>query len=329
MAFTDCAKLAYTNHIRHVFYGPSGLRAGWRAMAFVILMAAFESQSGYLLNLEHKFFGEGESAAGWMFVKTVLFIYVIVVASIIGAFEHRSLAEYGLPLRKIFGKDFWAGALWGFGLLTANFILMSLLRVYSFGTLALPAMQIAKYGVLWAAADLMVAMAEEFVFRGYLLYTLTRGMGFWPTAILTSALFGLVHLDVPGEPWTAVTNIALLSLLLCLALRRTGNLWFAIGSHMAFDWGLAFFYSSNPSAHGHLFNASLHGNRWLTGGTAGPEGNILNVLLVPAGILLLCKVYPEVKYPASTADTRSSERAKSLLPYHCSAKGLGIDAGDG
>jgi hypothetical protein len=53
--------------------------------------------------------------------------------------------------------------------------------------------------------------------------------------------------------------------------------------------------------HGYLFNASLHGNPWLTGGRAGPEGSIFNVFLVAAGILLLSKVYPRVKYPA-TAD---------------------------
>ena len=145
----------------------------------------------------------------------------------------------------------------------------------------------------------MVGLAEEFVFRGYLLYWLTRGIGFWPSAIVTSALFGLTHFDVPGEPWTAVANIALLSLLLCFALRRTGDLWFAIGSHMSFDWALAFFYSVIPNAQGHLFNSSLHGSKWLTGASAGPEGNIFNVFLVPLGIFLLAKAYPHVKYPAN------------------------------
>lgn len=297
MSPTESVQSANRSGLRRMFYGGAELRAGWRALVFVLLMAVFESQSGYLLKVQHDLFGEGESAAGWLFVKTVLFIYVLIVVRILGALEHRSLAEYGLPLRKIYARDLWAGAFWGFGILTANIALMILTRAYSFGTVALPAFQIVKYGILWAAADLMVGMAEEFVFRGYLLFTLTQGMGFWPAAVLTSALFGLTHLDVQGEPWTAITNIALLSLLLCLALRRTGSLWFAIGSHMAFDWGLAFFYSCNPDAHGHLFNASMHGNRWLTGGTAGPEGNILNVFLVAAGILLLSRIYPHVKYP--------------------------------
>jgi hypothetical protein len=75
-----------------------------------------------------------------------------------------------------------------------------------------------------------------------------------------------------------------------------GSLWFDIGSHMAFDWGLTFFYSCDrASVHGYLFNASLHGNKWFTGGSAGPEGNIFNVFLVAAGILLLSKVKPNTR----------------------------------
>jgi uncharacterized protein len=124
---------------------------------------------------------------------------------------------------------------------------------------------------------------------------------------LTSILFGLAHLDT-SAPWQAITNIALLALFLCLALRRTGNLWFGIGSHMAFDWGLSFFYSCDPGTHGHLSSAALHGSAALTGGQAGPEGNIFNVFLVVAAILLLSKVYPLAKYTptADLAQTKTS-----------------------
>jgi uncharacterized protein len=165
-------------------------------------------------------------------------------------------------------------------------------------SIALPPIGILKYAFLWAVADFAGGIGEEFGFRGYLQYTLTRGMGFWPAAVVTSILFGLAHFDVPGEPWQAIANIAVLALLLCMALRRTGNLWLAIGMHMAFDWGLVFFYSiGDVGAHGSLFNASMHGKPWLTGGTAGPEGNTFDVFLVAAGMLLLCRAYPEVKYP--------------------------------
>jgi uncharacterized protein len=288
--------------LRRVIYGPSGFRAGWRALGYIVFCAVVESQAGYVLKMEHRVFGAGETPGGTLFEKVVLFVCLLVFAVIVGAFEHRSLADYGLPVGKIFCKDFWAGTGWVFGILSANIGLMVLLHAYSFGTIALPAAGIVKYALLWAAADLAVGIAEEFGFRGYLQYTLTRGMGFWPAAVVTSILFGLAHLDVSGEPWQAVANIAVLALFLCIALRRTGNLWFGIGSHMAFDWGLVFFYSvGTTSAHQSLFHASLHGKAWVTGGAAGPEGNIFNVFLVAAGILLFSKIYPRVKYPM-TAD---------------------------
>lgn len=298
MTSSESVQRTNRSGLRRVFIGPSGLRAGWRTLGFILFCAAVESQGGYVLKVEHRVFGAGETPEGILFEKAILFICILIFTVIVGAFEHRSLADYGLPPRKIFGKDFWAGALWGFGILTANIVLMILMHAYSFGTVVLPAIGILKYAFLWAAAYLAVGIAEEFALRGYLQYTLTQGIGFWPASVVTSILFGLVHLDVPGEPWQSVANITVMALLLCMALRRTGNLWFAIGSHMAFDWGLVFFYSVvNTNAHRSLFNASLHGNPWLTGDAAGPEGNIFNVFLVAAGILLLSRIYTQVKYP--------------------------------
>jgi uncharacterized protein len=59
-------------------------------------------------------------------------------------------------------------------------------------------------------------------------------------------------------------------------------LWFAVGMHASWDWGLTFFYSSPNSgmtAIGHLFHVRFSGPVWLTGGTAGPEGSAINLVL--------------------------------------------------
>jgi uncharacterized protein len=304
MTATEPAQSTKRLSLSYALYGPSGLRAGWRALGFFILLfAAVESPLGYILKLEHRVFGAGETPGGVLFEKALLFGCTLILTLIVGVFEHRSLADYGLPLQGILGKDFWAGALWGFGILTANIGLMVLSRAYSFGTIALTAGAIPKQAFQWAAAYLAVGIAEEFAFRGYLQYTLTQGMGFWPAAIVTSALFGLIHLDVQA-PLPAIANIAVLALFVCMALRRTGSLWFPIGSHLAFDWGDAFFYSADRTqVQGHLFHASLHGSPWFSGGVAGPEGNIFNLFLVAAGMLLLSRIYPQVKYPVAVAKT--------------------------
>ena len=147
----------------------------------------------------------------------------------------------------------------------------------------------------------MVGFFEEFAFRGYMQFTLTTGLGFWPAALITGVIFALAHRGNPGENWVGLVEIVLIALFLCTALRRTGSLWFAIGWHMAFDWGESFFYSTpNSGVHavGHLFNASLLGSRWLSGGTVGPEASVFDLVVTVAGILLLIKIYPDAKYPA-------------------------------
>jgi membrane protease YdiL (CAAX protease family) len=83
----------------------------------------------------------------------------------------------------MFGKDFWAGSLWGVSILRVNVALMMPLRAYSIGTIALPAIEILKYATLGAVTYLGVGIAEEFAFRGYLQYTLTQATEFWPAAV--------------------------------------------------------------------------------------------------------------------------------------------------
>ena len=78
-------------------------------------------------------------------------------------------------------------------------------------------------------------------------------------------------------------------------LLQTGNIWFAIGTHAAFDWGETFVYSvpdSGLPAQGHLFNSSFHGPFWLTGGSVGPEGSAFAILVLLIGALAIHFLFP-------------------------------------
>ncbi len=55
-------------------------------------------------------------------------------------------------------------------------------------------------------------------------------------------------------------------------------MWFALGLHASFVYGETFIYSvpnSGFPSYGHLLNATLHGPRWLTGGSVGPEASVM------------------------------------------------------
>lgn len=291
--------------LRHIFFGPGELRAGWRLLLFIALIALISFPVHWLTSGFIPRMGGGSATPGLVIANELRRFLVVLLASyVMTRLEKRTLGDYGLPARGTLGKDFWIGSLWGFVMLTAIMGLMAATHSYSLGTMALDPPAAVKFGALWAVAFLAVGFAEEFGFRGYLQFTLTTGMGFWPAAALTCALFAWVHHGNPGETWVGLVNIVLIAGFICLALRRTGSLWFPIGWHMAFDWGESFFYSvpdSGTSVVGHLFNVTIQGNKWLSGGSVGPEASVFNVLITVLGIALLARLYPQAQYPTGAA----------------------------
>ena len=291
--------------LRRVFFGPSELRAGWRLVLFILAIVLIAFPVGWLTSSYVPRLGAGEATPGLVIANDLRRFLVVLLASwVMALLEKRSLGDYGLPARGMFGKPFWVGALWGFLMLSAIIGLMGLTHSYSLGALALAAPAIMRFGLLWALAFLAVGFAEEFAFRGYLQFALTGGLGFWPAAVLTCALFAWVHHGNPGETWVGLLNIVLIAAFICLALRRTGSLWFPIGWHMAFDWGESFFYSvpdSGTNVVGHLFNSTIQGSKWLSGGSVGPEASVFNVVVTVVGIVLFARFYPQAQYPRNAA----------------------------
>ena len=171
-------------------------------------------------------------------LKEMLQVFIVLTATLtIAALRGQNLAVYGFPLQQAFGKDFWWGGVWGLIMLSVTVALMAVTHSYSPGPVVLSAGDIVKFGLLWAIAFLLAGFAEELAFRGYLQYTLTTRMGFWPAAVVTSLFFAFAHRNNPGENWEGMSNIVVIGMFACVALRRTGSLWFPIGWHMAFDWG--------------------------------------------------------------------------------------------
>lgn len=86
-------------------------------------------------------------------------------------------------------------------------------------------------------------LVEEIMVRGFLFGSLKKGMPVVAAAIVTSGLFGLLHLQFgSGAPllWVAAIDTFVLSLFLCYLREKTGSLWPAIYLHMLKN-GLAFF----------------------------------------------------------------------------------------
>jgi uncharacterized protein len=277
------------------FIGPGGIRAGWRLAIFLAIIVALIAGATFIARTSRHVASPLEN-------EVVPFLIVLFASWVMSRIEHRGIADYGLPLRLAFRSQFWQGIMIGFAAITVLLAGMRLAGVFSFGTIGLHGFELWKDAIVWGAVFLFVGFFEEFFFRGYPLFTLTTGMTFWPSAILLSALFGLLHHSNPNESWVGALEAGATGLLFCFLLRRTGNLWMPIGFHAAWDWGETYFYGVPNSGYafkGHLFNPTFSGPDWLTGGTAGPEGSwlciaLLAILWVIASLWLRANRYPNL-----------------------------------
>jgi uncharacterized protein len=180
-------------------------------------------------------------------------------------------------------------------MLSAIVLLVRVTGHFQIDSVALAGSAVFRWALAWGVTFLGVSLTEEFVFRGYWLFTMSRRMRFWPAALLLSVVFGAAHLGNHGENVLGVLQVVATGLLFCLMIRRTGNLWFAIGFHAAWDWAETFFYGTPDSGLlgvGRFLNSSVHGPNWLTGGSAGPEGSVFAIL-----ILLLCALLVHFRFP--------------------------------
>ena len=233
-------------------------------------------------------------------VKALLAFFVALATWIVSRMEKRPLGDYGIPPRGIFGLRFWEGCLWGFAMLSAILLVLRVSGHFQIDSVALAGGAVWRYALGWGAAFLAVAVHEEFAFRGYWLFVFAKRLRFWWAALITSLMFGVAHLGNPGENVLGILQVVVIGLLFCLMIRRTGSLWFALGFHAAWDWAETFFYGTPDSGLlgvGRYLNSSVQGPKWLTGGSAGPEGSVIAFAVVLLCALLVHLRFPKAVYP--------------------------------
>ena len=271
------------------------LGAGWRLLIYLAIFFILWSTSLFLLGQILRPV-RGVFSARFQFLGELAnFLAAILAAWIMSQLEERPAGSYGLPARDAFGKPFWQGCLFGLCEISVVIGMIAAFGDYSFGSLAEHRGAIAGWALFWGLFFVVVGLFEEFIFRGYTLYTLADGIGFWPAAVFLSLCFGAVHMPNAGEDWAGIAGVVFVGLFWCFTLKRTGSLWFAVGMHAAFDFGETFLFSVPDSGlllPGHLSNAMVHGPKWATGGTAGPEGSLFDFLILAVFFLVVHFLFP-------------------------------------
>jgi uncharacterized protein len=293
------SRFAPRRFVESVFANPDGVRAVGRVLVY---FAWYYGLRFLLFLVAGQLVGGSSERMSplWLLLleECLLLVAAFAPALFLAKLELRPFGVYGLPVRRAFKKEFWSGVAWGLGAITLLLLLMRGVGAFQFGVVAEHAVRALKFALFWGAMFLAVALYEDFLFRGYSLITLSEAVGFWPAAVLLSAIFGSIHLWNPGESVVGALGAAAIGLFFCLTLARTASLWFAVGMHAAWDWGESFLYSvpdSGMLANGRLLRPSFHGPGWLTGGSVGPEGSVLLFVLIALMWALFARIYPARK----------------------------------
>lgn len=289
--------------MRKIFFNSEGLRAGWRLLIFVSIFFGLEYLANWILPV---IFHPKERA----FLDPIEFILndlqelteALMATAIMARLEHRHFADYGIPVRNAFGREYWAGIGWGLATTSLLLGLIAAFGSYRIVGLAIRGNTLWYFLALWIVANVLIGISEEIQFRAYLLATLADGIGFWWASILLSVGFGAMHYFAkPHERWEDFAATGLLGLFMCLTLRRTGSLAFAIGWHAAFDFANLFLWSGQNAgqyAVGHLLETRWPGPQWLTGGLLGPEASWMIFPVTALLFVVFHRLYPEKRFPA-------------------------------
>jgi membrane protease YdiL (CAAX protease family) len=273
--------------LRRFFINDVGrLRSGWRLLLFVFafLVISFLLATGLriLYGIGHQYF---PTASLGTFIADVIYRLMLLFSALAAGYLCTRLLE-GLPWRAL-GLAFHAG--WLRDLLIGSVVGIASLALAAAiataaGGLRFSAsstemfLEVGKTLLSSALLFIIAGLAEEAMFRGYPLQTLSRARLALLGAFLTSVPFAAVHLWNPNAGPRAFANTALAGIWLSVAYLRTRSLWFPLGIHWAWNWALGSLFGLPVSGLKIVSYPLLEGKdlgpAWLTGGNYGIEGGV-------------------------------------------------------
>src|SRR5260221_1315019 len=134
-------------------------------------------------------------------------------------------------------------------------------------------------------AAIFAGFMEELLFRGILFRWIEEFGGSWAALLITSALFGLIHIMNPNATWFSSFAIAVeAGLLLGGAYMLTRSLWMPIGLHAAWNFTQGFIFDVPVSGNEErgLVTAKLSGHVILSGGSFGIEASVIALAVCTA-----------------------------------------------
>jgi len=215
----------------------------------------------------------------------------------------RSFTSLGLKRDRRVMVDLLAGILITFimmGLIFAAMAWFGWLRFDNFAWRVDPLIVVLGQLLVFFIAFVLVGWQEELLSRGYHLQTLASGMNLFWGVVLSSVIFGVLHLVNPNATWVSAAGIFFAGLFLALGYLRTGQLWLSIGLHIGWNFfeGVVFGFPVSGIRTYPLMRIHVTGPEIWTGGAFGPEAGliILPAMVVGATLIFL---YTKLRGPVS------------------------------
>ena len=268
-----------------VFVGKQGIRAGWSIGIFFLLMALFTAaffMPTITLLKHYNISTEDMQPLSACATELAAFLGLLAATMVMSRIEHKPIIFYGLEGTRRFVR-FLYGLFCGVIALSILVGVLNLSGLLVFDGQQMFGKSAVIYAIGWGFGFLLVGLYEEYLMRGYMMVTLTRGIGFWWSALVFSVLFGCIHLQNPGESPVGIISASLVGFVFCISLWYLKNLWWAIGFHASWDWAESYLWGTADSGRvvqGHLFAVHPQGNIFLSGGVTGPEGSLLIIPLL-------------------------------------------------
>lgn len=215
-------------------------------------------------------------APGAAWPLSVWVAYVALALAVLAAYglqgrlvEHRPRRELALDRAP---GELLLGAATGIALAFSIVLLLWVTGCYRIAGWRGPA-DLAAPTLMAIGAGLM----EEILVRGFVLGLIQRWGGSVLALVLSSILFGGLHIANPGAGLWPVAALSLgAGMALAAATLATGRLWLPIGLHFGWNFGQSglFGLSDSGTSFPSLIDARVTGPAWLTGGAFGPEASL-------------------------------------------------------
>jgi membrane protease YdiL (CAAX protease family) len=242
-------------------------------------------------------------------------LLVVVVGTWLVAvlIDHRPWRDLGFQMDTAWWRDLAFGLVLGGLLMTLVFVVEYLagwVRVRTLFAVDPPGTPFAL-GILGPlVVFVVVGITEELLSRGYQLRNLAEGLNApaWGAKgavvaawVISSSLFGLLHVFNPNATWISTGYLMLAGLFLGLGCVLTGRLGLPIGLHIT--WNLfqgnvyGFPVSGNTYTSATVVAIEQGGPELWTGGAFGPEAGLIGIAAILLGCGLIC-LWVRLRYGA-------------------------------